>query len=1082
MRFRMLGQLQVRVDAGWSTIRAAQPRVVLAVLLTESGQVVSGSRLVAEIWGDHPPRTAVNTIQGYVARLRRLLGADPAVRLVTRGRGYQLVVEDGEVDSRVFEQLVDSGQRHLLGGRVSAGADQLAAGLALWQGPALSDVPASPAVTSEANRLEQRRLTAWEARLGAGLAIGHHAEIADELHRLVDEYPLREQLRCHLMLALYRCGRRAEALEVYRRGRTVLVDELGVEPGPELRELERAILGNDPRLALVAGSSEPVPTRITPAQLPADIEEFTGRVPALRRLDELLPPAGEASGAVRIAIVAGSPGVGKTALAVHWAHRVRDRFADGQLYANLRGHADGPPVRPVEALARFLHALGVPAEQVPTDAEEATGLYRSLLADRRVLVLLDDAHHPDQVRPLLPGAPGCLVLVTSRAAMSGLVARDGAHSLRLDVLAEPEAHLLLSRLLGAGRFPADSAAVAELAALCDHMPLALRIAAANLGAGRHRTMAGYLERLRAGDRLAALQVEGDEQAAVRATFDLSYAALPGDARRLFRLLGLVPCAEVTVESAAALAASTHPETERLLARLADAHLVNEHTAGRYGLHDLLRAYARERSENLDGEQERELAVRRFYGWYLHAVDAAAILLYPQMRRLTPPPDQLPQAAFTDHAKALAWLDAERANLVTAITHASRHRPLSVVAVLADALRGYFWLRMYTVDWHAVARAGLATAEACDDLEARTAALLSLADAHYRLGQYRQAIDHSLRALAAGRESGWRQGQAAAHNNLGNLYKESGHLSRAAAHHRRALAVNRRSGRLASQVNNLGNLAGVYRYLGRLREAKAMLTEALVISRKVGSIHGEGVILGALGATAHDLGHLHDAMSQLNQALGKNREAGDRGGEVDTRNELAVVHGEAGHHRQAFEHADAALALAREMAYRHGEINVLNTVGAIHQRLGHDDDMADHHRRALTLARDIGYRYGEAQALIGLAAASHSLVDARAAAELCGTAGYRVLEGQACTVLAVIQLNRDQTAVASDHAAKALAIHRQTGHRLGEAGTLIILGHLADAAGHRDQALAYREDAHALLADIGAHWTDEVVALRLMAET
>lgn len=1016
--------------------------------------MVSADRLVDELWGDHPPRTALNTIQGYVARLRKLLSDGPETRLLTRDRGYLLELAEGELDSHVFERLVEAGQRSVAAGELSAGVTRLVEALALWRGPAMHDVPASPVVAAEVSRLEQRRLTALEARLGAELALGRHVETVDELQRLVAEYPLREQLRCHLMLAMYRCGRRAEALDVYRAGRAVLVAELGMEPGPELRELERAILADDRTLAGAAPAR-----RVTPAQIPAGVAGFTGRQTLLRQLDGLLPSRGPA---VAIVTITGTPGVGKTAAAVHWAHRVRDRFGDGQLYVNLRGYATGDPVRPIDALARFLHALGVPAEQVPTDVEEAAALYRSVLADRRMLVLLDNAHHPDQVRPLLPGAPGCLVLVTSRDALTGLVARDGARGLRLDVLSPAEARTLLEYLLGADRVHAEDEAVTELAELCAYLPLALRITAANLG---EHTVAEYCELLRAGNRLATLQVDGDEQAAVRAAFDLSYAALPDDARRLFRALGLVPGTDVTVEAAAALAGVDVPAAEHLLTRLAAAHLVDRHPGDRYGCHDLLRLYASERGEQEDAREERDDAVRRLYDWYLRTVDAAATLLYPQMRRLTLPPadsGEMPGTAFADNPQALAWLDAERHNLVAAV----RHRPLPVVGLLADGLRGYFWLRMYTVDWLAVANAGLAAAEASHDLTAQTGALLSLADANFRQGHYQQAIDFSTRALDTARRTGWTDGEAAALNNLGNLHNMAGRPGEAVEFHRTALALNQRIGRLPSQLNNLGNLGITYHHLGDLETAAARHNDALAISRKIGSPQAEAGKLSDLAAVLHDLGQFDEALSHLRLALSKQREVGDRGAEVEARNELAAVLRDTGELSTALAEAHAALTLARDIDYRHTEVDALNTLGTIHLRLGHQGTAVDHHQQALALARDTAHRYGETRALIGLAAARRDPVTSRQAVELAAKVGYRVLEGQARTVLAAVQLDRGELDDAAELASQALAMHRETGHRLGEAEALIVLGGVADRTGDPDRALSRRRDAATLLADIG----------------
>ncbi|WP_439658458.1 BTAD domain-containing putative transcriptional regulator [Lentzea sp. HUAS TT2] len=1057
MHVRVLGPVQVWDGEAWSSIRATQPRVVLAILLIEAGRVVSAQQLVDELWGGRPPRTALNTVQGYVARLRKLLGNGPEIRLVTRGRGYVLEVAEGEVDSQLFERLAESGQRDVSTGRLSEGAGRLADALALWRGHALSDVPASPAVTAEVNRLEQRRLTALEVRLGAELALGRHNDVVDELRHLVAEHPLREQLRCHLMLAMYRCGRRAEALDVYRDGRAIMVTELGMEPGPELHQLQRAVLADDTSLN-VTGSP-----RVTPAQIPADVAGFTGRHSLLRELDDLMPSGGRA---VPIATIAGTPGVGKTALAVHWAHRVRDRFGDGQLYVNLRGYDSGPPVEPIDALARLLHALGVPAENVPADVEEAAALYRSLLAGRRVLVLLDNAHHPDQVRPLLPGAPGCLVLITSRDALTGLVARDGARGFRLGVFTADEANALLTDLLGAHRAHADSAALSELAELCARLPLALRITAANLGS---RTLAEHCALLRAGNRLAALQVEGDEQTAVRAAFDLSYAALPDDAGRMFRLLGLVPGTDVTADAAAALGGVAPDTAERLLTQLAAAHLVDQHVSGRYGCHDLLRLYARERGEHEDTSAQQEKAVSRLYDWYLHTVDTAATLLYPQMRRLTLPIADTgsPTGAFTDDVLALAWLDAERHNLVAAVSHDSRYRPLPVVCLLADAMRGYFWMRMHTVDWLTVAAAGLAAARACGDLTAQTGALLSLADVNFRQGNYRRAIGFSASALENARRTGWLEGEAAALNNLANLHTMSGRLREAVEYHRTALAINRRTGRLPNQINNLGNLGIALQHLGELRSALTRHEEALEISRTIGSSYAEAISLSNLGVVLHDLGRFGEAADHLRLALSLHLEVGDRGSQVDTGNGLAAVFADTGDLTAALDHAQTALTVARDIAYRHGEADVLNTLGTIHRRLGHPVAAADHHRQALDLTRDTAHRYGETRALIGLAATQQDATPAGEAVELASTTGYRVLAGQARAVLATIRLGQGELREAADLAELARTSHHDTGHLLGEADALLVLADISARGGDPDESRARRSAAAALLAEIGA---------------
>jgi DNA-binding SARP family transcriptional activator len=1005
--FRVLGPLEVWDGTDWRTIRAAQQRTVLAVLLIEAGRVVTIDRLLDELWGGHPPATAVSTVQGYVMRLRRLLGKQPgARRLLTQAPGYRLLVGDEELDAAVFERLVESGQRELAAGRLGPAAEQLRGALAMWRGPAFADVPAGPTVDAESGRLEQRRLVATEAHIDADLGLGRHSSVVTQLDRLVAEHPLRERFRGQLMLALYRCGRRADALEAYRQGRRALVDELGMEPGPELSKLEQAILTDDP--ALAAPPPALPPARTVPAQLPADLAMFTGRSSQVAQLDVLLPdPAGQAGAAVVISAIAGTAGVGKTALAIHWAHRMRDQFADGQLYVDLRGYAPTPPMRPIEALAQFLHALGVPGEQVPVDVDEAAGLYRTLLADKRVLVLLDNARAPDQVRPLLPGSSGSMVLVTSRDRLAGLVARDGARRVAIDVLPPAEAADLLARVLGRDRVVAEPDATAELAHACAYLPLALRIAAADLADDPDRGIAQYVAELNEGNRLAALEVVGDEQTAVRAAFGLSYAALPADVRGMFRLFGLARGPDITVEAAAALAGVAPQRARRLLDRLMAAHLLGHHGPGRYAGHDLLRLYAAERAEQEDNVADRQAAIKRLHDYYLRTTSAAAQLLYPTTLRLPLPPgvSSPAQAIFDDYTQALAWLEAERANLVASVRHAAEHGPRPAAWLLADALRGFFHLRVYTVDWPMVAQAGLAAAAAEGDVAAQSAAQLNLADVHRRQGRYQQAAEHYDLALALAQQAGWQDGQAAALGNLGNVHWQSGRLGEAADHYAQAQALDRQSGRLAGQAASLGNLGGVYWELGRLEGAADHYAQALALFRKLDSRYGEAICLGGLGESQLSLGLLEEAHDHLTQALTLHRETGDRGNEAKTLRVLAELHRDQGRSFDARRLAQAALTLAHDTGERRLEADALNALASLDEPAR----AVERYEDARRMARTSGSRYPEVVALIGLAAAQEqvghpdqALASAEQAVQLARAAGHRLLEGQAAAVLAGLQ--------------------------------------------------------------------------------
>ena len=840
-----------------------------------------------------------------------------------------------------------------------------------------------------------------------------------------------------------------------------------------------------------AAGPEPAPDTIgeparrpAPAQLPPDVTGFTGRADQLRELDMLLDRGDEQPTAVVITAIAGTAGVGKTALAVRWAHRARARFPDGQLYVNLRGYAPTPPLRPIEALAQFLHALGVGAEEVPADEAEAAAMYRTLLADKRLLVVLDNARHADQVRPLLPASPGCLVLVSSRDRLLGLVARDGARRLTLDVLSPAEARELLARILGPDRVAAEAAATAELARMCGLLPLALRIAAANLLDQPGRGTADYLVELTETSRLAGLAVDGDPEAAVRAAFDTSYAVLDPDDRRMFRLLGLVPCPEVTAPAAAALAAVPLRRAAQLLDRLAGAHLLEPRATGRFGFHDLLRLYARQRAQEEDEAGARQAALGRLLDWYLQVADAAARLLYPEKTRLPLPPLDLqpPQVGFADRAHALAWLDAERPNLVAAVQHAAAHGPRPAAWLIADTLRGYFVLARFPTEWAAVARAGLAAAEADDQPRAQAAAHLSLADLGVVQSRNEQATKDYLRALPLARRAGWLHGEAAALGNLGIMYQQSGRLQEASEHHARALALDGQTGSLAGQAVNLGNLGLVSWLMGRLEQAADYDLRALALYRETGSSYGEALTLSTLGVACHALGRFDDALEHFTQALALQREVGDRGNEGDTLQGLAAVHRDAGRCRLALELAEAALAVAQDTGDRVVEADALHVLATVHLHLGDDQLAAARGQEAVHLAVETGVGHCEVGARIGLAHVhrhlgrpDQALAHAGQARARARQAGYRLLEGQALTTLASIQLDRDQPHQAIEHARQALTIQRDTGHRLGQAHTLLVLGHALRPQG-ADAALPHWQQALALFTEIGTPEADRAHAL------
>ena len=1074
MRFAILGPLEVVADGRQLPLGGPQQRALLAVLLLNAGRVVSTDRLVESLWGDEPPSSARSLLQGCVAGLRRAFRDAARQPLVTRAPGYRLEVGPDELDLDTFERLVAAaGRPEITRERC---AELLGEALALWRGPVLDGL-ALEACQAQVARLEERRLVVLEQRIDAELRLGRHAGVVGELESLVRAHPLRERLWAQLMLAQYGADRQADALASYQRLRRTLVEQLGVEPSATLRQLQAAILaGAEPAgLSPVDGeaarpvAAEVPPHRAVPAQLPPAVAAFTGRDEQLKQLDALLP-AGDRTGT--IGVVSGTAGVGKTALAVHWAHRVRDWFADGQLYVNLQGYAPAPPVRPIEALAGFLQALGTPAEAVPVEPERAAALYRTLLADKRMLVVLDNAHSAEQVRPLLPGSPGCVVLVTSRDRLAGMVARDGARPCTLDVLGPDEALTLLERVLGAERVQAEPRESAELVDRCARLPLALRIAAANLAFDPRRRIADQVADLVAGDRLSALEIEGDEESAVRVAFDLSYEALEEPARLVFRRLGLVPGPDVTAPAAAALVGGTAGGARRTLDRLTGAHLVYRN-GDRYALHDLLRLYARERAEREDRSPERDAATGRLHEWYLHTADAAARLLYPTALRLSLPDATASPTTFDDHAAALVWLDAEMPNLVAAVHRAADRGPRSHAWLLADTLRGYFMLRVLPVEWADVAETALAAAEAGDEPRAQVAAQLSLAGLHLRQSRFDDAIGHYRRALATNERAGWREGESAALGNLGTVYLSSGRLRAAADHFARALDVDRRIGWLGGQAVKLGNLGMVSKLLGRLDEAVGHLSEARALFQRLGSRHGEALAVSNLGAVLHLLGRYPEALEHLTRAEVLHREIGDRSTEADDRNALAQLHRDTGRLAEALDLAESALTRAVEVGERHYEADALNVIGSVHLRRGAPTHAEEHHRRALDLADRTDTRIPKVSALIGLADARRRLGDpaqaqryAEHAATLSSTTDYRVLEGQARVAWADALTDLGRDAGAADQARLALNVQRATGYRLGTAQALMALGR-ALARSDGAAASAHRAQADRILADIGA---------------
>ena len=906
---RLLGPIEVVGPAGPALLVGARQRGLVALLALNTGSVVAQSRLVDALWGEDPPRTAVRSLHSHVSRVRHALqacGLGDVLR--TREPGYLLTLERDRVDVHAFEDAVRAGDPR--------------AGLALWRGDPLADGEPAGWAAAEVERLRQARLAAVEDLWEAELRAGRHAAAIGELERELVDRPGRERLVGLLMLALYRDGRHADALDRYERVRVRLADELGVDPGPRLQALHTAILRRDPTLDPPPDprppprESRPEPG---PSQLPPPVGHFAGRAGELGGLDELADDE-------RIVVVSGPAGVGKTAFAVEWAHRARSRYPDGQLFLDLRGHDPEAALTGGQVLTHALRALGVPAARTPTDLAEQTGLYRSLTADRRLLVLLDNGGTADHVLPLVPSTPGALLVVTSRHQLAALSVHHGVRSVRLDVLAAPEARSLLVRVLGAERVEREPAEAAALVELCGRMPLALRIAAARLAARPRAELAELVAELSGADRLGALAVEGDARS-VRAVFASAYSALSEPAARLFRLLGLHPGPHVGSHLAAAVAGLSHGRARRSVDELAAAHLVTETAAGRYRFHDLVRLFARECAEAEEAPAQRRAAEERALEWYLMVAEAANATLDPARDRVQAVhrhPVAEPPFERT-HAAVLSFVDSEHGNLAPVVEHAARHGHDDVAWRMAYLLAGYFESRGHRADRITVGRWGLGAARAVGDPVAEGLMLSGLGVSCLSARRYAEALEHFAAALPVMRSTGDRRGEGHVHNNMAAAYAQLGRREEAAASFRAALAVHTANGHRHGQTLTLNNLGHLYGQMGRTGESLDCLTEGLALAAADGDPRLEAVVSHSLGQTLRRAGETAAALDRFGRALELRRRIGDRTGELRSLTERGHTRLGTGDPAAAADFG-AALELARRLGDPHAEATALADLG------------------------------------------------------------------------------------------------------------------------------------------------------------
>jgi len=932
LRLRVLGSLAAWRDGTAVPLGPARQRTVLALLAVQPNSLVRREAICEALWEDDPPATAVSMIQSYVSRLRRLLDPTPSVAggaglLAAAGSGYRLQVTGEELDVIVFEQLCARAGAAARAGDPDNSCVLYERALALWQGEPLADIEvlrSHPAVAD----LTRRWAAAVEEYADAASAQGWHGRVLAPLRALAAREPMNERAHARLMVALAGSGQQAAALEVFDAIRHRLDDQLGIRPGAELAAAHARVLGQhipaanregpgnaggaataaraggettgpaapagpragpapgtapgpvgEPEAAHLRRAGRRSPVAVVPRQLPAAAPHFVGRTCELSSLSRQLRHGPDGADGVAISVVGGTAGVGKTTLAVTWAHQVAGQFPDGQLYVNLRGYGPATnPMSPADALRGFLEAFAIPAGQIPASLESLAGMYRSLLSGRRVLVVLDNARDAAQVRPLLPGEAGCAVVITSRSQLTGLVASDGAAPLTLDVLSEADARELLARRLGASRLAQEPDAAAELTGMCARLPLALAITAARAASHPGARLTELVSELDdAVARLDALET-GDPDTSVRAVLSWSYENLVPEAARMFRLLALHPGPDVGAPAAASLAGVSPSQAIGLLRTLTRAALLTEHAPGRFAFHDLLRAYATELVRATESSSDRRAAGHRILDHYLHTAHSAAAL--SQFKReplaLKPPRAGTVPEQFADEESALDWFRAEdqilRAVIAQAVIDEFDTHAWQLTSTLAPFVQRSG--RLLQQDWNALLTSALVAARRQGDVAGQARVHWDLGLVRTRLGRYVDALSHLTRALDLYRQLGSQPGQASCHLGLALMFEEQGHEAEALRHAERALDIFRGEGHRSGQAEAL-NAAGWYcTKLGEHRRALEFCQQALDLYRELGSRPGEAGTLDSIGYAHHQLGDYPHAVACYQSSLALLRQFGD----------------------------------------------------------------------------------------------------------------------------------------------------------------------------------------------------------------
>jgi DNA-binding SARP family transcriptional activator/tetratricopeptide (TPR) repeat protein len=956
VEFRILGPVELWSDGRRHDIGRAKERCVLAILAQSPGRAVSVEKLVAWVWDDEPPPNARDNLYTYVSRLRKRLEEVNGVASIATFRtgGYVLQVDKMAIDLHHFRMLRGQARAIAESGDDERALDLYRRARALLRGEPLEGLAGSWAADIRLG-IKEELLRATLERIEVELRLGHHTDLVTELFDLIDEHPDNQKLVEHLMMALNRVGRQSEALEVYHRA-SHRWWKSRTRPSEDLQELQRRILDGDRTLLPVPRAQSAV---ITPRNtLPDDIRLFTGREEEIADLLELAsstPPGRESH--PRVIALDGMGGVGKTVLAVHLAHRLAGEYPDGQLYLDLHGYdAEREATDPSAAVDTLLQMLGVPASRIPRSLKDRTTLWRSELASRRVLVLLDNAAGHEQIRPLLTRAPGCLTLVTSRRRLVGL---DDVRSHSLDVLSPDDAARLLELAIGPHRSPHPDD-LAEVVRLCDFLPLAIQLVGNRL---RHRpawTVADLAKRLVRNRRLAEIRAEDREIAAV---FDLSYRGLDVHARLAFRRLGLHLGPDFTLHSAAAVIGTGPAEADRAIEDLLDHHLVAEPTEGRYRFHNLVREYARQLAESEDSVAERRYAVQRQLDHQVSVALLADRLLFPLGRRLEsglayPPPDPSP---IETAEQAAEWMAAEYQNLLITAEYAAARNSPTHIALLAHALArhldaGGHWEKAAGLHERAV-RAWRELGNTSG--EAR--ALLDLSAVRFRTGQYIDALDHARDSLSLYQsiEDGW--GKADVLDHRGLIFWHQSRYRDALASSREALSIRRSLGDRHGEAKALDHIAIFLEFVGRYQEAASCRSSALSIFGDIGdsyglqmSLNNQGDLMLRLGRVAVARGYYEDAAAAVPE-MGRQHEA-------IWLNNMARIDLHSGRYDEANDGFRKALQTYRQIGDRRNEIETLVEIGTTYFKMGMNGEAIVHYERGLAFSREISELFEETKAL------------------------------------------------------------------------------------------------------------------------